>query len=250
MRENFKIPEILYEDKYILIVNKPAGLIVQGAYKKEESFLDLIKSFIKERDKKPGNVFLGVVHRLDKLVSGALIWAKRSKIAKRLFESFQKKEVFKIYLAEVEGCLEGEGLWENYLLWDERKRKTLVFNNEKRQTKKAITYYFSLEVSKKSNILLIPLTGRKHQLRAVLSKKGFPIVGDLKYGSKIKIKNGKAILLHALFLKFPHPMTKENLEIIAPLPEYFSAKGLDKKLNLEFLNKILNRFEEVCCVSG
>ncbi len=245
MRENFRIPEILYEDKYILIVNKPAGLIVQGAYKKEESFLDLIKSFIKERDKKTGNVFLGVVHRLDKLVSGTLIFAKRSKVAKKLFESFQKKEIFKIYLAEVEGCLEGEGLWENYLLWDERKRKTLVFNNEKGDAKKAITCYFSLKASKRSKILLIPLTGRKHQLRAVLSRKGFPIVGDLKYGSKTKIKNGRAILLHALFLKFPHPMTREDIEIIAPFPEYFSIKDLDKKLNLEFFNRVLNKIKEV-----
>ncbi len=236
-----QLPEILYEDKHILIVNKPAGLVVQGAKNKEISLLSLLKEYIKGRDNKPGNVFLGVVHRLDKVVSGAVIFAKRSKAARRLFESFQKKEIIKIYLAEVEGRLEGEGCWEDYLIWDENQRKALVFNKEVKGSKKAITYYQSIKTLKNSLILLYPFTGRKHQLRAVLSKRGYPIVGDIKYGAKRKIKRGRAILLHSVYLFFPHPMSKEEINIFARPPEYFSIKDLDKKLILEFFYKILKR---------
>ncbi len=250
MSRVLKVPEILYEDKYLIVTNKPAGLVVQGAGSKRESFLELIKSYIKQRDKKPGNVFLGVVHRLDRPVSGALIFAKRSKTAKRLFESLQKKEVFKVYIAEVEGFLKGEGLWKDYLKWDERKRRAFVLNKPEIKTKEALTYYYTLKSSKESIVLLVPLTGRKHQLRAVLSKRGFPIRGDLKYGSKKKVIRKKAILLHSIYLKFPHPMTRNSIEVIASLPEYFSLIHLDKRLNLEFFNRILKRLKEGGYVSG
>jgi len=99
VKDSIILPEILYEDKHILVINKPPGLIIQGAKKDKESLLTILKNFIKKRDNKAGNVFLGIVHRLDKKVSGALVFAKRSKSAKRLFESFQKKEIIKLYLA-------------------------------------------------------------------------------------------------------------------------------------------------------
>lgn len=215
-------PEILYEDKHILVVNKPAGLVVQGA-RKEKSLLEILKSFIKERDKKTGNVFLGVVHKLDKVVSGVMVIAKRSKSARRLTESFKRKEITKLYLARVEGILKGEGIWEDYLIWDYKKRKTKVFKNFSEKAKKAITIYFSLYHSEKTTfVVLLPFTGRKHQLRAVLSEKGYPVVGDMKYGAKQKIFDGKVILLHSLYLKFPHPLSKEQLEFWVNAPEYFS----------------------------
>jgi len=223
MKELKKIPEIIYEDKHVLVVYKPPGLAVQGAKRNEESLLKILKNFIKERDKKPGNVFLGVVHKLDKKVSGILVFAKRSKSAKRLFESFQKKEVIKLYIAKVEGILEGEGIWEDYLLWDNIKRRAIVLKRASENAKKAITIYSTLySLGKETFLLLMPLTGRKHQLRAVLSERGYPIVGDIKYGSKRKILNGKAILLHSLYLSFPHPMSKERLEFWANIPDYFS----------------------------
>jgi len=232
MKELKKIPEIIYEDKHVLVVYKPPGLAVQGAKRNEESLLKILKNFIKERDKKPGNVFLGVVHKLDKKVSGILVFAKRSKSAKRLFESFQKKEVIKLYIAKVEGILEGEGIWEDYLLWDNIKKKAVILKKASENAKKAITIYSTLySLGKETVLLLMPLTGRKHQLRAVLSERGYPIVGDIKYGSKRKILNGKAILLHSLYLSFPHPMSKERLEFWANMPEYFS-------FDIKYENKI------------
>ena len=232
MKELKKIPEIIYEDKHVLVVYKPPGLAVQGAKRNEESLLKILKNFIKERDKKPGNVFLGVVHKLDKKVSGILVFAKRSKSAKRLFESFQKKEVIKLYIAKVEGILEGEEIWEDYLLWDNIKKKAVILKKASENAKKAITIYSTLySLGKETVLLLMPLTGRKHQLRAVLSERGYPIVGDIKYGSKRKILNGKAILLHSLYLSFPHPMSKERLEFWANMPEYFS-------FDIKYENKI------------
>uniref|UniRef100_A0A7V6CDI9 RluA family pseudouridine synthase n=1 Tax=Thermodesulfobacterium geofontis TaxID=1295609 RepID=A0A7V6CDI9_9BACT len=223
MKKLKNLPEILYEDKHILVVYKPPGLIVQGTKRNEESLLKILKDFIKERDKKTGNIFLGVVHKLDKKVSGILIFAKRSKSAKKLFESFQKKEIIKLYIAKVEGTLEGEGIWEDYLLWDNIERKALVLERTSENTKKAITIYSTLySLGKETFLLLMPFTGRKHQLRAVLSKRGYPVVGDIKYGSKRKILNGKAIFLHSFYLSFPHPMSKEKLEFWAKIPDYFS----------------------------
>ena len=222
MKRLIDLSEILYEDKHILIVNKPAGLVVQGARREEESLLKILKNFIKERDNKSGNVFLGVVHKLDKMVSGVLMFAKRSKAAKRIFESFQKKEVIKVYLAKVEGKFKGEGVWEDYLIWDRKKRKSVVLKRFFESAKKAITVYSVLCHSQRETcVLLLPITGRKHQLRSVLSERGYPIIGDIKYGSQRKVLDGKAILLHSLYLKFPHPMSKEKLEFWAEVPDYF-----------------------------
>ncbi len=239
MKNFLKIPEFLYEDKHILIVNKPAGVVVQGAKQKEVSLLLLLKDFIKKRDKKKNNVFLSVVHRLDKGVSGAIVLAKRTKSARRLSESFRKKEVKKLYLAGIEGYLTGEGIWEDYLIWDNKNKKVKLSNEKLENSKKAITIYSTLYNSKKyTYILLLPITGRKHQLRAVLSQRGNPIVGDLKYGSKEKILGGQAILLHSLFLSFPHPISREKMEFWAEIPNYFFFDFKYMKKILEFLKDI------------
>lgn len=227
------------------MINKPSGLVVQGVKKEEGSLLYLLKRFIKERDKKPGNVFLGVVHRLDKPVSGAIILAKRSKAAKKLFESFQKGEIIKIYLAKVRGVFQGEGIWEDYLFWDEKKRKTLVLHSEEKGAKKALTLYTTLYFSNKETYLLLsPITGRKHQLRAILSARGYPVIGDFKYGDNKKIEKGNIILLHALFLGFPHPMTGEKIDVWARVPDYFNFK-LSKKVLLNSIKRMHKYLNEV-----
>lgn len=228
--------EILYEDKYFIAINKPAGLVVQGARKREESLFHKVKDFLKRRDKKPGEVFLAVVHRLDKPVSGALIFAKRSKSASKFFKLLQEKRVEKIYLAKVEGRWEEKyGVWEDYT----------------EEGKRAITFFNLLKVfSRDSLLLLYPLTGRKHQLRRALAERGYPILGDFRYGSKVRIERGRAILLHSLFLKFPHPYTGEVVEIYAEPPSYFTlGLTLDKRRILEFLNKVrVERERWLSCV--
>lgn len=243
--------KIIYEDKYFLVINKPAGLVVQGVKEGSLSVLKELKKFIKIRDQKKGDVFLGVVHRLDKVVSGLTIIAKRSKIAKKFLEIFQKKEIIKVYLAVVEGELLGEGLWENYLKWDSFKKKSIVYEKFYFDTKLAITFYKVIHSSKfQSVIFLSPITGRKHQLRAVLEKIGHPIWGDKRYGSQAKVLNGKAILLHNFYLNFPHPLSKETMEFWADIPPYFPKFPLDKRLVWEFLYKIKKFQEEKKDVPG
>lgn len=243
--------EIIYEDKYFLVVNKPAGLIVQGAKLGEDSLLKRLKEFLRIRENKKGEVFLGVVHRLDKVVSGVLVLAKRSKIAKKFWEIFQKGKVQKVYISLVEGKLLGEGVWENYLKWDSFKKKTLVSDFPLKDAKSATTFYKVINFSEfQSLILLSPLTGRKHQLRAILGKLGCPIVGDKKYGSQRKILNGKAILLHALYLSFLHPLTNEKMDFWAKIPPYFPHITLDKTLFWDFLYKVRKFQEERFNVSG
>lgn len=211
--------EILYEDKYFLVMNKKPGFVVQGARTIEESLLAKVKKFLKERDKKIGNVFLGVIHRLDKPVSGALILAKRSKCASKFFTLIQEKQLKKIYLAKVEGNpIEKEGFW----------RDSILTNGSLKETH---TYYKVIKSNKKTSLLILyPLTGRKHQLRIVLANRGYPIIGDKRYGSRFEVLNGKAILLHSLYLSFPHPYTQELIEILAPLPEYFQVSLPSLKL--------------------
>ncbi len=231
--------KILYEDKYLIIVNKEPGWVVQGARKREESLFWNLKNYLKTREDKKREVFLAILHRLDKPVSGALAFAKRSKTAAKFFELMSKGEVNKIYLAKVEGSfMEKEGLLEEEMFI-------------KGKLKKTFTFFKVLQVMEKESVLLLsPLTGRKHQLRWVLAKKGHPIVGDTLYEGKEKILKGKAILLHALYLAFPHPHTQEFLEIWAPVPTYFQWKALDKRPLLEFFNKLKKEKEILRDVSS
>ncbi len=223
--------KILYEDKYLLVVNKPAGLIVQGAKEKEESLLYRLKEYLKERDKKEGNPFLAVVHRLDKPVTGALLFAKRSKTAGKLFNIIQEKKFEKVYLAMVEGAFK-----EDFGMWIDATE----------EGKRAITFFFLLKhMGRTSLLLLYPFTGRKHQLRKALSFRGYPIVGDIRYGSKIRVDAGRAILLHSLYLRLPHPHREETLEILAYPPHYFGKFSLDKSSILEFLKNVKKEVEGV-----
>ncbi len=236
--------EILYEDKYFIAVNKPSGWIVQGASRKENSLVYQLKEFLKERDKKAGKFFLAVIHRLDKPVSGVLLLAKRSKAASKFFNLIQEKRLEKVYLAKVEGKMEKDwGVWIDDLFYDEKKRKVQRMDLERGvlapKIQRAITFYQVLNTTQKESLLfLYPFTGRKHQLRAVLSFRGFPIIGDNLYGSKIRIQKGSAILLHSLFLRFSHPYSQENIELWASIPSYFGRISPLREKLLTFLSQV------------
>ncbi|PMQ02438.1 MAG: RNA pseudouridine synthase [Dictyoglomus sp. NZ13-RE01] len=217
--------KVIYEDNHLLVVEKPAGILVQGDSTRKITLLEIAKSYIKEKYKKPGNVFLGIVHRLDKNVSGVLVFARNSKSAGRLSQAFREHMVEKVYIALTEGNTTlKEGIWENYIFWDERNKKAVVFENEVTYSKKAITYFKVIE-KRKELILwkLSPKTGRKHQLRAELSHIGCPIVGDVKYGSKVRFVEN-AIALHCYKIKFKHPVRDEIMEFKMDPPVAFYEK--------------------------
>ncbi|MBA2849776.1 23S rRNA pseudouridine1911/1915/1917 synthase [Thermosulfuriphilus ammonigenes] len=212
---------ILYEDNHLLVVNKPTGLLSQGDITGEKSLFSLAKSYLKEAYKKPGNVYLGLVHRLDRVTSGVVVLAKTSKAARRLVEQFKKKEVVKTYLAVVRGDPPNYGRLEGYLLYDDFRRKVLVFWKPRSGAKEASLEFRVLRKDRGQSLLEVrPLTGRKHQIRALLASAGWPIVGDRRYG----LKSGGPILLHAFCIELVHPVRKEKLLFIAPLPGYWPPR--------------------------
>ena len=220
MNKDFSDTQILYEDNHLLIINKKAGQLVQGDKTGDESLLDAIKKFIKKRDDKPGNVFLGLVHRIDRPTSGLVIYAKTSKALSRLTQMVKNREVEKTYWALVpkEMIPQSQRL-VHYLKKNEKTNKAIVFPKATEGAKEAILTYSILKMLDNYQLLEIDLeTGRHHQIRAQLSKIGIPIKGDLKYGAPRSNADG-GISLHARKLKFIHPVTKDNLEIIAPVPQ-------------------------------
>ena len=212
--------QILYEDNHILIINKNVGQLVQGDKTGDKSLLDLIKSFIKERDQKPGNVFLGLVHRIDRPTSGLVIYAKTSKALSRLTQMVKNREIKKIYWAIVpKEIIPQSQTLTHYLKKNEKNNKAIVYNKETDGAKKAILNYQIIKTLDNYMLLEIDLqTGRHHQIRAQLSKIGVPIKGDLKYGAPRSNPDG-GISLHARCLEFIHPVSKEQINITAPTPE-------------------------------
>ncbi len=219
MNRNLTNPEILYEDNHMLIVNKPAGMPVQGDISGDLSLLEFLKRYLKQRDKKPGNVFLGLVHRLDRPTSGAIIFAKTSKALTRLNRMLKERKIKKTYWAVVEGVPAiQEAKLVHYLRKNTRNNKSTVFIRETPGAKKAILSYKVLKKGNKFSLLEVVLeTGRHHQIRAQLAKTGYPVRGDLKYGAERSLKNG-GIMLHAREIEFQHPVKKTGLKIQAPLP--------------------------------
>lgn len=211
--------QIVFEDNHMIVINKKVGQLVQGDKTGDESLLDSIKNFIKIRDGKPGNVFLGLVHRIDRPTSGLVIYAKTSKALSRLTQMINNREIKKTYWAVVtkEHIAPSQRL-VHYLKKNEKNNKAIVFPKATEGAKEAILTYTVLKKLDRYLLLEIDLeTGRHHQIRAQLSKHGVPIKGDLKYGSPRSNLDG-GINLHARKLRFVHPVTKENIEIIAPLP--------------------------------
>lgn len=211
---------ILYEDNHLLIVNKRVSDIVQGDITGDKSLDVLLKEFIKLRDSKPGEVFLGIPHRLDRPVSGAVVFAKTSKALSRMAALFREKEIEKIYHAIVEKCPVPEaGTLEHFLTRNTKQNKSYIHGHEVKGSKHAKLHYKKLASSDRYHLLEVTLeTGRHHQIRAQLAGMGSIIKGDRKYGAKRSNKNG-GISLHARKLSFIHPVKKERVEVLAPYPK-------------------------------
>ncbi|MEN9742229.1 MAG: hypothetical protein RLZZ65_34 [Bacteroidota bacterium] len=212
-------PRILFEDNHVIVVNKLPSELTQGDKTGDATLPDLIKEYIKEKYQKPGNVFLGVVHRLDRPTSGALVFARTSKALERLNAQFREKETNKVYWAIVGQKPEKPaGTLVQYLKKNEGQNKSYVVSEGTSGAKKAILHYKLIGSSERYFLLEIALeTGRHHQIRCQLANMGCIIKGDLKYGDKRSNPDG-SICLHARTLEFQHPTSKELIKVEAPLP--------------------------------
>lgn len=212
---------VLYEDNHIIVVNKQSGEIVQGDKTGDTPLSDIVKTYLKEKYNKPGNVFLGVVHRLDRPVSGVVLFAKTSKALPRLNKLFAEHEkVKKTYWAIVGNKPPQEsGTLTHWLTRNEKTNTAKAYDREVPNSKKAILDYRLIAASQRYFLLEIQLhTGRHHQIRCQLAKMGCPIKGDLKYGAPRSNPDG-SICLHARHLELEHPVTHEILSITAPVPQ-------------------------------
>jgi len=211
--------QVLYEDNHILIVNKLPSQIVQGDKTGDQPLSELAKAYIREKYKKPGEVFLGVVHRLDRPVSGITLFARTSKSLSRLNEMLKSREIRKTYWAIIKNRPgKDEDTLVNYLYRDEARNKTVIVGESARNAKRAELSYKVLAHSDQYSLLEVDLmTGRHHQIRAQLAGIGCPIKGDLKYGFPRSNANG-SIHLHARKIDFIHPVRKERITVIAPPP--------------------------------
>ncbi len=211
--------DVLYEDNHLIIVNKKAGDIVQGDKTRDIPLSDIVKQYIKKKYDKPGNVFLGVVHRLDRPTSGAVIFARTSKALSRMNEQLKNKQVKKTYHAIVKGNPPGEASLVHYLKKNPKNNKSSAYKKEIKGSKKAVLRYKKIGEADRYSLLEVDLeTGRHHQIRAQLSAIGFPLKGDLKYGFSRSNPN-KGISLHARELGFVHPVSKDKIQVLAPYPE-------------------------------
>ena len=219
---------VVYEDNHIIVVNKTASEIVQADKTGDMPLSETVKQYLKEKYQKPGNVFLGVTHRLDRPVSGLVIFAKTSKALTRLNEMFRAGEVKKTYWAVVKNApKESEGELVHFLVRNEKQNKSYAYDKEVPNSKKAVLDCRLIGRSENYYLLEVDLkTGRHHQIRCQLAKMGCPIKGDLKYGSPRSNPDG-SICLHARRVRFVHPVSKELIELKAPLPEGNLWKGFE-----------------------
>jgi 23S rRNA pseudouridine1911/1915/1917 synthase len=211
--------DVLYEDNHLIAVNKKSGQIVQGDKTGDEPLSEKVKTFLKEKYNKPGNVFAGVIHRIDRPVSGVVLFAKTSKALTRMNELFRNREVKKTYWAVVKNKPPHEsGTLINYLIKDEKNNRSKAVSAENKSGLKAELSYKILAHTNSFFLLEVdPITGRHHQIRVQLSTMGSPIKGDMKYGFQRGNEDG-SIHLHARKINFEHPVTKEKMEIFAPPP--------------------------------
>ena len=219
---------VVYEDNHIIVVNKTASEIVQGDKTGDTPLSETVKEYIKVKYNKPGNVFLGVTHRLDRPVSGLVVFAKTGKALSRLNDMFRLGEVKKTYWAIVkERPKELEGELVHWMVRNEKQNKSYAYDKEKPNSKKAILRYKLIGHSQNYHLLEVDLqTGRHHQIRCQLAKMGCPIKGDLKYGSP-RSNPDVSICLHARRVTFVHPVSKEVIDITAPLPSGNLWNGFD-----------------------
>ena len=211
--------KVLYEDNHIIVINKASGEIVQGDKTGDASLCDILKQYLKEKYNKPGNVFVGLPHRLDRPVSGVVVFAKTSKALERLNEMFRTGAVKKIYWAITKECPQPtEGTLSHWIVRNEKMNKSFAHKKEVKEGKHAILDYRALRSSQNYTLIEVELkTGRHHQIRCQLSATGCPIKGDLKYGAKRSNPDG-SISLHARKVEFIHPVSKLPISIEAPVP--------------------------------
>jgi 23S rRNA pseudouridine1911/1915/1917 synthase len=225
MNNKTSLPDInvLYEDNHLIAVLKPAGTLVQGDKTGDESLLDITREWIRIKYQKPGNVFIGLVHRLDRPASGVVMFAKTSKGASRLSDQFRRHSPKKVYRIVVKGKLaKGAGTLKNYIIPGKGKVPSKIVRSKINGAKEAVLQYNVLQSKADLHELEVTLiTGRKHQIRVQMANIGLPVVGDLKYGSKEKLAGGRAIALHAYSLCVEHPTRKEPVEVRSDVPDYW-----------------------------
>ena len=217
---DFKALEILYEDNHLLAVNKSAGILCQADASGDTTIVEAARAYLKAKYDKPGNVFIGLVHRLDRPVAGALVLARTSKAAARLSEAFRNGRIEKIYRAVVAGSPPAlQGRLTHYLKKISREHRSRVTTPEAPGAKRATLDYRVIERRGETSLIEVALqTGRSHQIRVQLAAEGCPILGDLKYGAGTALP-ARVIALYAACLRFEHPTRSERLCIAAPVPE-------------------------------
>ena len=225
---------ILYEDNHLIIVNKSCGEIVHSDLTGDVPLEQMVKDYIKKNYNKPGEVFLGVVHRVDRPVSGIVLFARTSKALARMNQMFQEKQVKKTYWAVVKNMPQDEaGTLVHYVVRNTKSNRSHAHNDERRGSKKAILHYRRVASSERYHLLEINLeTGRHHQIRCQLAAIGCPVRGDLKYGYPRSNPNG-GISLHARSIQFKHPVKEEEINISAPLPDYDNLWKAFSEINLK-----------------
>lgn len=223
--------KVLYEDNHIIVINKASSEIVQGDRTGDKPLSEKVKEYLKEKYNKPGNVFCGVTHRLDRPTSGVVVFAKTSKALTRLNKMFRNDEVDKVYWAIVQNRpVSDRGTLTHYLIKDSKRNNSTAYNTERKNTKKAVLHYSLINQSENYHLLEVKLeTGRHHQIRVQLAKIGSPIKGDLKYGAARSNRDG-SISLHARGISFIHPVSKEKVDITAPVPEDNLWKVFEKNV--------------------
>ena len=213
--------DILYEDNHLIALNKRAGDLVQGDKTGDKPLPDLIKAYIKDKYNKPGNVFCGVIHRLDRPTTGIVLFARTSKGLERMNAAFKNRETKKQYWALVEGKIEDGRDLQHYLKKNSKTNKSTVFKRPEPEAKEALLSFKVLNIGDRYSLVEIDLhTGRHHQIRAQFSAIGHPVKGDVKYGAR-RGERDKSICLHSRNLTFEHPTTKELVNIIAKTPSTF-----------------------------
>lgn len=224
---------ILYEDNHLLIVEKPVNIPVQEDRTKDKDLLSLLKQDIKKRYNKPGNVYLALIHRLDRPVGGAIVFAKTSKAASRMANLLRKREIERSYIAVVRGKpAKDVATLEHHLLKDRRKNKVFVVSQHTKGAKKAILNYKVMEVKNDLSLLQVTLeTGRSHQIRVQLSEIGCPLYGDQKYG-RGKSMVGEQIALWSYSLSFIHPVKKEEINVTSLPNEVYPWDCWEKIIRL------------------
>ncbi|HDM79045.1 MAG TPA: RluA family pseudouridine synthase [Deltaproteobacteria bacterium] len=217
-RDATKELKILYENNHLLAVFKPAGLLTQGPARNQNTLIDIVKEWIKIKYEKPGNVYAGLIHRLDRPVAGVVLIARTSKAASRLSKEMRERKIDKIYLAIVKGVPKNdEGVLEGYLRKRETDKRMIVFRMEREKTTYAKLSYKLIETRDAKSLLQItPETGRRHQIRALLAHAGTPVWGDCKYGSGPKLRGRIALLAHRI--TFNHPTKGERITVESLVP--------------------------------